>query len=56
MLISEITVSNESHIWTLATLDGTQYHIDTTWGDGGNTINYTYFAMTPSESWSYHSW
>ena len=50
------TVSNDSHIWTLATLDGTQYHIDTTWGDSGNSINYDYFAMTPSESWSHHSW
>lgn len=50
------TVSNDSHIWTLATLDGTQYHIDTTWGDSGNSINYDYFAMTPSESWNHHSW
>ena len=50
------TVSNDSHIWTLATLDGTQYHIDTTWGDSGNSINYDYFAMTPSGSWSHHSW
>ena len=47
---------NATHIWTVATLDGTDYHIDTTWGDSGNSINYDYFAMTPSGSWSHHSW
>ena len=50
------TISNTEHIWTLAVLDGTQYHIDTTWGDSGSTISYDYFAMSPSQSWSYHSW
>ena len=50
------TLSNSDHIWTLATLDGTQVHIDTTWGDSGSVISYDYFAMTPSQSWSYHSW
>lgn len=49
-------LSNSSHIWTVATLDGTQYHIDTTWGDSGTTPNYTYFAMTPSQSWAQHPW
>lgn len=49
-------LSNDSHIWTVATLDGTQYHIDTTWGDEGTSADYDYFAMTPSQSWSYHSW
>ena len=47
---------SEASTSLLATLDGTQYHIDTTWGDSGNSINYDYFAMTPSESWSHHSW
>ena len=50
------TLSNSNHIWTLATLDGTQVHIDTTWGDSGSVISYDYFAMTPSQSWTYHSW
>lgn len=50
------TLSNDEHIWTVATLDGTQVHIDTTWGDSGAFINYNYFAMTPAQSWELHSW
>ena len=49
-------LSNSSHIWTVATLDGTEYHIDTTWGDSGPTPNYDYFAMTPEVSRQHHSW
>ena len=49
-------LSNSSHIWTVATLDGTEYHIDTTWGDSGPAPNYSYFAMTAQESWQHHSW
>ena len=49
-------LANSTHIWTVATLDGTQYHIDTTWGDSGSVIDYDYFAMTPAQSWTYHSW
>lgn len=55
--ISCTALSNDSHIWTVAELDGTQYHIDTTWGDSNGTYtDYTYFAMTASQSWGYHSW
>ena len=54
--ISCTALNNSSHIWTVATLDGVTYHIDTTWGDSGNTISYAYFAMTPSQSWAQHSW
>lgn len=50
------TLSNDEHIWTVATLDGTQVHIDTTWGDSGSDISYAYFAMTPSQSWKQHPW
>ena len=50
------TVIGGDHIWTVATLDGVQYHIDTTWGDGGSAANYDYFAMTPEKSWSFHAW
>ena len=50
------TLSNSEHIWTLAVLDGKQYHIDTTWGDSSSAISYDYFAMSPNKSWSYHSW
>ena len=48
-------LSNDSHIWTVAELDGTQVHIDTTWGDG-TTVDYGYFAMTPEQSWRRHAW
>lgn len=44
----------DDHIWTLATLDGTDYHIDTTWGDSGNAVSYVFFAMTPAQSLLYH--
>ena len=59
--ISCRALSNDTHAWTVATLDGTEYHIDTTWGDqwgnqGFYYIDYSYFAMTADESWNYHSW
>lgn len=50
------SVFNDNHIWTSAVLDGTEYHIDTTWGDGEQGINYIYFAMTPAQSRLYHAW
>jgi transglutaminase/protease-like cytokinesis protein 3 len=49
-------LSNSSPSWTVATLDGVQYHIDTTWGDSGAQPDYSYFAMTPSQSWNQHRW
>ena len=49
-------LSNDSHIWTVATLDGVLYHIDTTWGDSTGVVSYEYFAMTPERSRLYHSW
>lgn len=49
-------LSNSGHIWTVANLDGQQVHIDTTWGDSGNSISYAYFAMTPEQSWREHPW
>ena len=49
-------LSNTSHIWTVATLDGISYHIDTTWGDSGRGINYNYFAMTEEQSRAEHAW
>lgn len=49
-------LSNDEHIWTVAVLDGTQVHIDTTWADSGSAISYQYFAMTPSQSWGHHAW
>jgi hypothetical protein len=50
-------LSNDEHIWTVATLDGTEYHIDTTWGDSsGAGTDYTYFGMSAQQSWNYHQW
>lgn len=44
----------ESHIWTVATLDGETYHIDTTWGDVGAQASLLYFAMSPEFSATIH--
>ena len=50
-------LAGENHIWTVAILDGETVHIDTTWGDSsGLFADYSYFAMTPEQSWSRHSW
>ena len=49
-------LTTKSHIWTVATLDGTEYHIDTTWGDSDETASSLYFAMTPEQSYRYHPW
>lgn len=51
-----LTLSNETHIWTVALLDGEELHIDTTWGDSDEEISYDFFAMTPQLSWEYHPW
>ena len=51
-----MALSNDSHIWTVAELDGNLVHIDTTWGDTGTQPNYAYFAMSPEEAWREHPW
>lgn len=51
-----MALSNENHIWTVADLDGSMVHIDTTWGDSGSQPNDYYFAMTPERSWREHAW
>ena len=44
-----------NHIWTVATLDGAEYHIDVTWGDQiDGRIDMRYFAMTGAESEAVH--
>lgn len=40
------------HMWTIAVLDGTSYHIDVTWGDQTGTPMKHYFAMSEEESLS----
>ena len=42
--------------WTLATLDGTQYHIDVTWGDQYGRTNLRYFGMSEEQSYQCHPW
>ena len=44
------TVSTPDHIWTVAELDGTVCHIDTTWGDQTDAVAYRFFAMSPEEA------
>ena len=48
-------ILTEEHIWTSAVLDGTEYHIDATWGDSGDFANSLYFAMTPDFSKTIHA-
>lgn len=47
---------NADHIWTVAVLDGVEYHIDTTWGDQYGRVNLSYFGMTAAQSRSRHAW
>ena len=48
-------LANDTHIWTVATLDGVEYHIDTTWGDQIGYVDMRYFAMTPEQSARVHA-
>ena len=51
------TLAGSGHAWTVATLDGTEYHIDTTWGDSSIVFaNELYFAMSPTLSYGFHPW
>ena len=47
---------NDSHIWTVAVLDGTEYHIDVTWGDQYGFIDTSCFGMTAEQSRAKHAW
>ncbi len=48
-------LANDTHIWTVATLDGVEYHIDTTWGDQEYYVETRFFGMTPSQSMWEHA-
>lgn len=51
------TLAGSDHAWTVAMLDGTEYHIDTTWGDSSSVFaNELYFAMSPTLSYGFHPW
>ena len=47
---------NDTHIWTVAVLDGTQYHIDVTWGDQYGRIDMSCFGMSEAQSRAKHAW
>lgn len=49
-------LSNTTHIWTVAVLDGETVHIDTTWGDQGEGAYARFFAMTAEASYAAHPW
>lgn len=49
-------LANDTHIWTVAVLDGETVHIDATWGDQGTAAAQQYFAMTPEQSYALHPW
>lgn len=49
-------LSNASHIWTVAKLDGREVHIDPTWGDQQGGADLQFFAMTPQQSRQQHPW
>ena len=50
-------LSNGDHAWTVAVLDGAEYHIDATWGDAsGYHTDYSCFAMTEAQSYALHPW
>ena len=44
------TWSTESHIWTVATLNGRSYHIDATWGSQSPEARDAYFGMSQAAS------
>ena len=46
---------NDTHIWTVAELDGETYYIDTTWGDQTGRIDMKYFGMNAEQSAIAHS-
>jgi len=55
--ISCYAQTSNTHIWTVAELDGVEYHIDTTWGDDPERgPDYTYFAMTEEQARQAHDW
>ncbi len=45
------TACTAEHIWTVATLDGAPWHIDTTWGDQEGFVDQGCFCMTEWEAY-----
>ena len=38
--------NNESHMWNLVTINGENYHLDSTWNDNNDNQQYTFFNLT----------
>ncbi|WP_411349050.1 transglutaminase domain-containing protein [Paenibacillus sp. WLX2291] len=59
-LIVEGTAGGELHAWNLVNLDGTWYHLDTTWDDPvpdqGNYVQTSYYLLTDSQMKQDHNW
>ena len=49
-------LAGSNHAWTVAVLDGREYHIDPTWGDLGERADMSCFAMTAQQSFAKHPW
>lgn len=47
---------NADHIWTVAVLDGTEYHIDVTWGDQSYRTDMSCFGMSEQQAYDKHPW
>ena len=50
------SIANDTHIWTIANLDGTEYHIDPTWGDQTGRVDISCFGMTAQQAYQLHPW
>ncbi|MFD1884169.1 transglutaminase domain-containing protein [Paenibacillus wenxiniae] len=59
-LIVEGTAGGELHAWNLVNLDGTWYHLDTTWDDPvpdqGDEVDTTYYLLTDAQMKKDHNW
>ncbi len=59
-LIVEGTAGGELHAWNLVNLNGTWYHLDTTWDDPvpdqGDVVDTKYYMLTDAQMKKDHNW
>ncbi len=48
-LVSGFDENGVAHMWNLVTVDGRNYHLDSTWNDTGDRPRHTYFNLTTEE-------
>lgn len=46
LITGSATHNNEAHMWNLVRINGEYYHLDPTWNDTNDQIQYTYFNLT----------